>query len=363
MQWFSPERKGQPMHTTKHYMALALELAKRAQYKTSPNPAVGCVIVKNDQIIGEGFHPFAGAPHAEIYALNNAQNAHGATAYVTLEPCCHYGKTPPCTQALIKAGIKKLVIATLDPNPLVSGKGVKDLKDAGIEVEVGICQEEAKLLNQWFFHYIQQKRPFVIAKWAMSLDGKTTTHPADSTSISSDDSRAFVHQLRQQVDAILVGSGTALRDNPSLTSRTAQLEKQPIRIVLTTHGDLPLHLNLFDQEAPTIVATSVGAKKEWLAQLAKKNIETLIVSTNKQNKLDLGYLLEALGKKEITSLLVEGGMTVHENFFREKLVNQFRVFLAPVIIGTLEKKQFLNHIQLSQINSDYYFVAEEANHV
>lgn len=202
------------------YMRIALQLAQQGRCTVSPNPMVGCVIVKNNQIIGEGFHSYSGGPHAEIMALQQAgSNAQGAIAYITLEPCCHYGKTPPCTDALLQAGITHIVVACLDPNPLVAGKGLQQLQSAGMHVELGVGEEEAKRLNEIFFHYIRNQRPFVIAKWAMSLDGKTVTQPHDTRDISCLASHQASHQIRQQVDAILIGANTAIHDDPLLTVR------------------------------------------------------------------------------------------------------------------------------------------------
>ena len=231
------------------YMSTALSLAERGRYTVSPNPMVGCVIVKDGKIVGKGFHLKAGDPHAEILALREAgADANAATAYVSLEPCCHYGKTPPCTDALIKAGIKKVYAACLDPNPLVAGKGIQQLKNANIEVETGLHEKEASQLNEIFFHYIRRQQPSVIAKWAMSLDGKTVTHTEDSRDISGNTSREYSHQTRQQVDAILIGAGTAICDDPELTVRypadTSSL-RQPLRVVLSSQAICQYILNYF----------------------------------------------------------------------------------------------------------------------
>jgi diaminohydroxyphosphoribosylaminopyrimidine deaminase/5-amino-6-(5-phosphoribosylamino)uracil reductase len=333
---------------------------------------VGCVIVKNNRIIGEGYHQYAGGPHAETIALQQAgKDAVDATLYVTLEPCCHVGKTPPCTTSLIQSGIKKIFIACIDPNPLVAGKGIDLLRSAHIEVEIGLCESEANKLNEVFFHYIKHKRPFVFAKWAMSLDGKTITHRFDSKNISSHQSRQKTHQLRQQVDAILIGANTAKQDNPLLTVRpdtsTTKIIKHPIRIVLSSLGDLPLDLNIFDTTMPgkTIVATTDAVDRNWYQAIRQKKIDIIIVPANKQGRVDLNSLLHELGKKEMSSLLVEGGMTVHHQFFAGRLVNQIQVYLAPVIIGDFEKKHQLTHLQFSQIENDFHFIGdvEDSTHV
>lgn len=335
------------------YMLKALALAERGRFSVSPNPMVGCILVQGNTIVGSGWHERAGESHAEIYALKEAGlQAKGATAYVTLEPCCHQGRTPPCTEALIKAGIKKVYIACLDPNPLVSGKGVAALCEAGIIVEVGLEEEKAKNLNKIFFHYITHKRPFVIAKWAMSLDGKTITHPVDLRQISCKESSHHTHsEIRQQVDAILVGANTAAQDDPSLTTRIEgkEIDKQPIRIILSSDGALPKNLKIFTGKLPgkTIVVTT--------KPLTISSVEIIVVAKDKNNRIDLHALLQELGKRQITSLLVEGGMTVHESFFEQDLVNQISVYVAPVIIGNMEKKKKFENVDFGKIGEDFYF--------
>lgn len=344
------------------YMAQALELAQKGRYTVSPNPMVGCVLVKNDCVVGQGWHQRAGEAHAEVLALRDAgAAAKGATAYVTLEPCCHFGRTLPCTEALIQAGIKKIYMACFDPNPLVAGKGRQTLQAAGMEVKVGLLEAEAKQLNEIFFHYIQKQRPFVLAKWAMSLDGRTTTHPDDSRQISSPESQQHTHQLRQAVDAILIGSQTALLDNPQLTARVPQGEvqpaKQPLRIVLSSQGSLPLQLKLFDGSLPgkTLVAVTEAATTAWCQALREKGVEVLLLPQNEKGQVSLPALLEQLGQREISSLLVEGGKTVHASFFETGLVNKIQVYLAPTVIGSLRKKQFLSRIELAQLGQGYAF--------
>lgn len=338
---------------TTPYMSLALELAARGRATVSPNPMAGCVIVKDNQIIGQGYHQRAGEPHAEVYALQQAgEAARGAIAYVTLEPCCHYGRTPPCTQALIKAGIRAVHIACLDPNALVAGKGVAALSAEGIAVSVGECEQAAQALNEIFFHYITHKRPFVIAKWAMSLDGKTITSLQDSKKISGEEAHAHAHHIRQSVDAILVGANTARLDNPQLTVRDVAVVKQPLRIVLTSEGALPLDLNLFDSMLPgkTLIVTT---KKCRLPQ--NDQIEILQLPKNEKGQVDLNSLLVELGRRQIISLLVEGGRKIHESFFAEKLVNKVQCYLAPVIISGLDKKIKVTSLQSMRIGEDSFF--------
>ena len=355
------------MNTNTHYdyMSLALNLARQGRYTVSPNPVVGCLIVKNNSILGQGFHQRAGEAHAEIYALEAAGiESHGATAYLTLEPCCHYGRTPPCTQALIQAGIKKVYVACEDPNPVVAGKGIKALQTAGIEVEIGLCKQEASQLNEIFFHYIQHKRPFVIAKWAMSLDGKTITHPDDSKDISCRESHHCSHAIRQTVDAILIGSRTAIHDDPLLTVRHSHTPDtpptQPIRIILASNGQLPLHLKMFAPTMPakTIIVTTDTADRDWCNAIREKNGDLLFIAKNQQGQIDLPMLLDELGKKQITSLLVEGGRTVHESFFNACLVDKIHVYLAPVIIGSLQNKQQATNVSMSPRGRDFYLSAD-----
>src|SRR3990167_880600 len=340
------------MHTDTHtyYMALALQLAEQGRATVSPNPMVGCVIVKNSHIVGQGFHQCAGEPHAEVIALcaAGAESA-GATVYVTLEPCCHYGRTPPCIQALITARVDKVYVACLDPNPLVAGKGVAALQAAGIAVEVGMGEQAAQRLNEVFFHYITYKRPFVIAKWAMSFDGKTVTNQQDSRYISHKDSLRHIHHLRQHVDAILIGAHTARQDNPQLTARFTADAKQPLRIILSSHDDLPVDLKIFDAHLPgkTVIATT-ASKQESM-----QHHEVIILPADNTGRVSLMHLLEELGKREITSLLVEGGMTVHASFFNANLVNKIHVYLAPVIIGALPVKQPVKNVHCEQVGRDF----------
>lgn len=354
-----------------HYMKLALQLAERGRLTVSPNPMVGCVIVKNSEIVGQGYHERAGEPHAEIHALNAANEAaKQATLYVTLEPCAHTGKTPPCINAIIAAGIKKIYVACVDPNPLVAGKGIEALRAAGIEVEVGLEKESAQKLNEIFFHYITTKRPFVIAKWAMSLDGKTVTHSCDDKTISGEKSQHDVHALRESVDAILIGAKTAVHDNPLLTvrySKNAVPHKHPARIILASRGELPTNLKIFANDLPgkTIIATTHASKPAWRNEMEALNVTLLILPQDAKGRVDLTSLLNELGAMHITSLLVEGGREVHDSFFATDLVNKVQVYVAPNIIANLPNKKFLTQLRCTQLDSDYLFTAnyKEKNHV
>lgn len=344
------------------FMALALQLAERGRLTVSPNPMVGCVIVKNNHIVGRGFHLRAGEAHAEIYALQEAGvEAKDATLYLTLEPCCHYGRTPPCTQALIRARIKKVYVACLDINPKVCGKGIEELRAAGIEVEVGLCEAEAQRLNEIFFHYMTKKRPFVIAKWAMSLDGKIAVNQGDARQISCVDSNAHAHHIREQVDAILIGANTARLDNPQLTARLGKelAKKQPLRLVLSRKGLLPLNLNIFADSLPskTLIMTTEAIDKCFYQQALSKKMDVVIIPKNKEGYVCLSSLLDELGRREITSLLVEGGRMVHEQFFKAHLVNKIHVYLSPAIIGPFEKKQRLTDINCTRLGGDFFYTA------
>ncbi len=329
--------------THETFMRRALELAAKGRGRTSPNPMVGAVLVKHGRVVGEGYHPKAGAPHAEIYALRQAgEQARGATLYVTLEPCCHHGRTPPCTQALIAAGVAEVHMAMLDPNPRVAGRGRAELETAGIRTTVGTCEAEARALNEVFVHWITTGRPFVVAKFAMSLDGKIATHTGDARWISGHAARRHVHELRDRVDAILVGAGTVLADDPRLTTRLDREDvRHPLRIVLDSRGRVPLSARLFDPALPghTLVATTPAIPDEHVRALQARNVQVLVLPPDPQGRVDVAALLETLGRQEITHLLVEGGSQVLGTFVDLGLVDKFVVFIAPLIIGGAEAPQ------------------------
>lgn len=319
------------------FMRRALTLARQAGGWASPNPAVGAVVVKAGQIVGEGYHRRAGAPHAEVEALQAAGKlAQGATLYVTLEPCNHYGRTPPCTEAIINAGIAQVFYATGDPNPHVTGSGHRRLSKAGLTVHQGPCTAEAQHLNRFFFHYIRTGRPYVVAKFAVSLDGKIATHTGHSQWITGDAARQKGHALRQQVDAILVGSGTAIADNPRLTTRLPRPEvRHPLRVVLDSRGRVPLETRLFQPDLPgkTIVATTEAMTFSHQANLKQQGIEPLILPATPAGQVDIEALLDTLGQRQIISLLAEGGNQILGAFFESGLVNEVWAFVAPLIIG------------------------------
>ena len=323
--------------THKAFMQRALDLAQRAKGRTSPNPLVGAVIVKDGNIIGEGYHRKAGTPHAEVHALNAAgADAKGATLYVNLEPCCHWGRTPPCTEALIQAGIVQVYIADVDPNPRVAGKGAQQLQDAGIEVHVGICRQDASDLNEVHRKYIQTGKPFVILKTAMSLDGKIATASGESQWITSEASRQRGHEVRDAVDAILVGRGTVTRDNPALTTRLQNRDGQDAtRIVLDSHGRTPPAARIFnaESEAGVIVAVTPGAPSENVDALEKAGAVVITVPATHGGQVCFRSLMEILGKREITSVLIEGGSEVNASALAAGIVDKVMCFIAPKLIG------------------------------
>ena len=319
------------------FMKRALDLARRATGRTSPNPLVGAIVVKDGQVIGEGYHQKAGTPHAEIHALNAAgENARGATLYTTLEPCCHWGRTPPCTEALINAGITEVYIAEIDPNPKVAGKGVRQLEEAGLQVHIGLCEQAAADLNEIYSKYIQTGMPFVILKTAMSLDGKIATASGESQWITSEASRQRGHQIRDMVDAILVGRGTVERDNPALTTRLQNGQGQDAtRIVLDSHGKTSTDARIFNAEssAGVIIAVTPDAPSENVAALQKAGAQVLTVPAAEGNRVCLKGLMAILGRREITSVLIEGGSEINASAVAAGIVDKVTCFIAPKIIG------------------------------
>ena len=317
-------------------MKRALELAARALGRTCPNPVVGAVIEKDGQIVGEGYHHQAGTPHAEVHALNAAgENAVGATMYVTLEPCSHYGRTPPCADAIIKAGIKKTVIATVDPNPQVAGQGIQKLIDAGIEVEIGVMQREAARLNESFFKYIQTGLPLVAIKTAMTLDGKIAANSGDSKWITGETARHYVHQLRNVYDAILVGIGTVLKDDPLLNTRLdIEGVRDPVRIIIDTNLELPLGSNIARtaNQQRTLVFCCDQADGMKRAQLESLGLEVIDI-TSESGLIPLERVLEILGRLGLCSLLVEGGGEINGYLLEHRLVDKLYWFIAPKIVG------------------------------
>lgn len=318
------------------YMKRALELAKGVVGYTNPNPLVGAVIVKGDRIIGEGYHKIYGGYHAEINAFLNAnEDVKGATMYITLEPCSHYGKTPPCAKAIVEKGIKKVILALNDPNPIVAGRGIKILEDAGIEIVTGVLEEEGKKLNEIFIKYITTKIPFVIMKTAMTMDGKIATRTNASKWITGELSRKHVHELRHRVAGIMVGIGTVLADDPSLTTRFEDSKGcDPIRIIVDSSARIPLEAKVLNLESDkgTIIAVTEKADKEKIKMLEKKGAE-VIVTPSKKGRVDLSLLMKKLGERKIDSILLEGGSELNYAALEESIVDKVHSFIAPKIIG------------------------------
>lgn len=316
------------------FMRRALELAAKAVGRTSPNPLVGCVIVKDNKVVGEGYHLKAGTPHAEIHALTAAgDQARGATAYVTLEPCSHFGRTPPCANALIRAKIKRVVVAMKDPNPLVAGRGLDRLREAGIQVDVGVLLQEALRLNEIFLKTITTGLPFVVYKTAMTLDGKIATETGDSRWVSNEGSRHYVHQLRDLYDVILVGSETVIRDNPALTCRLPN-GKDPIRLVVDGKLRIDEHAQVLSSSefSPCIIATTLAASIEKVERL--QNLEQVEVwQYDTARHVPLEKLLRDLVHRGWTSMLLEGGGELAGTFLQEQLVDKVEFFIAPKLIG------------------------------
>ena len=316
------------------HMARALELAIRGQGGVEPNPMVGCVIVADERVVGEGWHARFGGPHAECEALAQAgQAAAGATLYVTLEPCCHHGKTPPCTDAILRAGIRRVVVAHRDPFPRVDGGGISRLRAAGVEVEVGLMEAESRWLNAPYLKRVSEGRPWIIAKWAMTLDGKLAARSGDSRWISCPSSRRCAHQLRGRVDAIMVGAGTARADDPSLTVRPPGV-RTPVRIVLDSRAALSVDSQLVRtaRETPVLIAAGPHAAGEHCQQLQERGCEVWI-SRSEDWTQQLLDLLDELGRRQMTNLLVEGGAQVLGSLFDAKLIDEVHVFIAAKMIG------------------------------
>lgn len=319
------------------WMARALALAEKGKNTAYPNPMVGAVLVKGDRVIGEGYHAAYGKAHAEIEALNSCkESVQGATLYVTLEPCCHYGKTPPCTEAIIQAGIRRVVVGMTDPNPKVAGKGIECLRLSGIEVETDVLAEACKTLNQAFLHYITHERPEVILKAAMSLDGKIATHRGDSKWITGEAARRDGHLTRTTVKGILVGIGTVLADNPRLTCHMRDhAEQTPVRIVLDKHLQLPLDSILVQStaEAPVWVITSeTMAAADKAKQLEGFGVRICPMPLQAEH-FDWQVLLKALSEDGIDRLLIEGGGLVHDSALRAEIVDEVHFYIAPLLIG------------------------------
>ena len=321
----------------KMFMQRALDLAKLGAGFVNPNPMVGAVIVKDGKIIGEGYHKKYGDLHAERNALKDCRergnNPKDATIYVTLEPCCHHGKTPPCTEAIIESGISKVVIGTLDVNPLVAGRGAEILSNSGIRVEIGLLEKECKELNRIFNKYMTEKRPYVLMKYAMTADGKIATVSGESKWITGEKARENAHKLRKRFAGIMVGVSTVISDNPSLDCRLDESTKNPVRIICDSYLRTPLDATVVKtaNEIETIIATS-SEDKEKIAQYQERGCKVLVVPSSEKG-INLKYLMKALGEMGIDSVLLEGGGTINYSALESKIVDEIHIHMAPKIFG------------------------------
>ena len=362
----------------KEYMRLALRLAEKGCGWTAPNPMVGAVIVKDGEIIGQGWHERYGELHAERNALKSCtESPFGATMYVTMEPCCHYGKQPPCVDAILEAGISRVVVGSADPNPLVSGKGLQILRAHGVEVEENVLRGECDRLNEVFFHYIQNKTPFVVMKYAMTMDGKIAAYTGDSKWITGEDAREHVQHQRHRYTAIMVGVGTVLADNPMLNCRIRN-GKHPIRIICDSKLRTPLDAKviLTAGEIPTILATCCGEKEKW-----KPYEETgcgILQVEEEKGHVNLRQLMKKLGEQEkIDSILLEGGGTLNWAALESGIVQKVQTYIAPKLFGGQSAKTpiegvgvpapsgafFLKSSMLTKIGEDYLIESEVEQHV
>jgi len=326
--------KEHPLAIDEKYMALACKLARRGEGKTSPNPMVGAVVIKAGRIIGTGYHKKSGAPHAEIAAFRNAESSlKGATLYVNLEPCAHYGKTPPCVDSIIAEKIRRVVIGAKDPNPLVKGKSIRLLKRQGVEVTCGVLEDRCRRLNEAFYTSMETGKPLVTLKAATSLDGKIACYTGRSKWISCAASREMGHRYRSLVDAILVGIGTVLKDDPQLTVRGIAGAKNPMRIIMDSRLRIPLTAKILRPEAPTLVVTTPAAPPEKVVQLEKKGVSVKIFKPNKKGRIPFSPLLRYLSRSERHHLMIEGGAGIYVSAFEEGIVDKCLFFIAPLLLG------------------------------
>jgi diaminohydroxyphosphoribosylaminopyrimidine deaminase / 5-amino-6-(5-phosphoribosylamino)uracil reductase len=318
------------MISHKKYMAIALKLAEKGKGYVSPNPLVGCVVVKRGKIVGKGYHKKYGEAHAEINALKSAgKKSNNATMYVNVEPCSHWGKTSPCTEKIVEAGVREVIVGMEDPNPLVDG--YKELKFRGLKTRIGILKEKAKELNQAYIKHMKTKKPFVILKLAMSLDGKIATSTGDSKYITAMDARKYVHGLRNDVDAVMVGINTVVRDNPLLDSRLVK-GKNPVKVIVDSSLKISEKAKVLKDSSKVVIATTKKAPKSKLEKLQRKGIRIILLKP-KQGMVDLKELVKELGKSEIASVMIEGGAELSGNAIKENIVDKVLIFTAPKIIG------------------------------
>ena len=359
------------------YMSLALHFAKKGVGWTAPNPMVGAVIVKEDRVIGQGWHEKCGQPHAERNALASCtEPSEGATMYVTLEPCCHYGHQPPCTEAILNVGIKRVVVGSGDPNPLVSGRGIQILREHGIEVTEHILEDECTRLNEVFFHYIQTKRPFVVMKYAMTLDGKIATYTGASKWVTGEQARNHVQEQRHRYTGIMVGVGTVLADDPLLTCRKAGC-KNPIRIICDTDLRTPLTAQVVTtaKQAPTILVTCCADREKWTGY--EEAGCRILPAERKNGRIDLERLMERLGQEGLDSILLEGGGTLNWAALESGIVQKVQAYIAPKLFGGQTAKTpvegagvplpdcafQLKNMVITQLGEDILLESEVASHV
>lgn len=355
----------------RYFMSRAIELARNGIGTTKTNPLVGCVIVKDGKIIGEGFHKTFGSNHAEVNAIEDAkrrgENLEGSTIYVNLEPCSHHGKTPPCADRIIKEKIARVVIGNCDPFKEVQGRGIEKLKTAGIEVKCKVLEEECTALNERYFTYIKNKRPFVVLKAGMTIDGKIATKTFESQWITSEESRKFSHELRGMCDAIMVGINTVLKDDPSLNVRTGRYPHSPVRIIVDSKLRISQSAKVLskDLENISIIATTDSYDREKFEILSKMENVRIVIVKDKNGMVDLRDLLEKLKEFNISSILLEGGGSLNASMLKENLVDKFYFFIAPKIIGAdgisaigrmgiekIDEVLNLNDVEVSKISTD-----------
>ena len=318
------------MISHKKYMELAIKLAEKGKGTTSPNPMVGCIIVKRGRIVGKGFHKKAGTEHAEVLAIQDAgKKAMNSTMYVTLEPCSHWGRTPPCTEKIVESGVREVIIGMKDPNSLVHG--YMELKARGLKTKIGILEEDAEKLNEPYVKWIKTKKPFVLIKVAMSADGRIATKTGDSKYITSKEARTLVHQVRTEVDAVMVGVNTVIRDDPELTPRLYK-GKDPLKIVVDSNLKIPKNCNLMKDPSRLVVATTTKASKSDVQRLQDKGIRVIITKPDK-GMVDLKELMKELGKSEIINVMIEGGSELNSSAINAGLVDKIMIFTAPKLIG------------------------------
>ncbi len=329
-----PDPRSPSSEEDARFMAMALKLALRGKGRTRPNPLVGCVLVREGRVIGSGFHRRPGSPHAEVVAIESArEDVRGSTLYVNLEPCAHYGRTPPCLDLILERRIGRVVVGTVDPNPLVNGLSIRTLRAKGVQVTVGVLEAACRRMNEVFLKFVQTGKPFVTLKAGVSLDGKIAAYTGRSRWITCETSRRSVHRLRSEVDAILVGIGTVLRDNPLLTARGIRGARQPLRVVLDSELRIPLDAAVLGPEAETLVATTERAPADKVAALRARGAQVEVLPPDRAGRVPLGGLLRRLAEREIQHVLIEGGSGVFTTALEEAEGDRLLLFVAPILLG------------------------------